>query len=86
MLIGLDRPQEAVELYHKNQAHLQGFNTNLNQTYMLAAFLVGDKSEIDKQLRAELGKPDEFQLVEAVAWLYEADGRMAQAVQMWQPA
>jgi serine/threonine-protein kinase len=53
---------------------------------MLAAFLAGDKSEIDKQLRAELGKPDEFQLVEAVAWLYEADGHMAQAVQMWQRA
>jgi serine/threonine protein kinase/tetratricopeptide (TPR) repeat protein len=86
VLIGLDRPQEALDLYRKNQAHLQGFNTNLNQTYMLAAFLAGDKSEIDKQLRAELGKPDEFQLVQAVAWLYEADGRMALAVQMWQRA
>jgi len=86
VLIGLDRPQEALDLYRKNQVHLQGFNTNLNQTIMLAAFLAGDKSEIDKQLRAELGKPDEFQLVEAVAWLYEADGHMAQAVQMWQRA
>jgi serine/threonine-protein kinase len=53
---------------------------------MLAKFLTGDKSEIDKQLRAEVGKPDEYQLVEAVAWLYEADGKMAQASQMWQRA
>jgi serine/threonine protein kinase/tetratricopeptide (TPR) repeat protein len=89
VLIGLDRPQEALDLYRQNQAHLQGFkgfNTNLNQTYMLAAFLTGDRSEIDKQLRAEVGKPDEYQLVEGVAWLYEADGHMVLANQMWQRA
>jgi len=86
VLIGLDRPQEALEVYRTNQAHLQEFNTNLNQTYLLVAFLTGDKSEIDKQLRLEVGKPDEYQLVESVAWLYEADGHMTQALQMWQRA
>jgi tetratricopeptide (TPR) repeat protein len=86
VMIALDRPQEALDIYQKNQARVQSFNTNLNQTYMLASFLAGDKSEIDKQLRAEVGKPDEYQLVEAVAWLYEADGKMAQASQMWQRA
>jgi serine/threonine protein kinase/tetratricopeptide (TPR) repeat protein len=86
VLIGLDQPQQAMNLYSQNQSHLQGFNTNLNQTVMLAAFLLGDKGNIDKQLRIEVGKPDEYQLVEAVAWLYEADGHMAQAGQMWQRA
>ena len=86
VLIGLDQPQQALDIYNKNQAHLQGFNTNLNQTVMLASFLLGDKSNIDKQLRLEVGKPDEYQLVEAVAWLYEADGHVQQASQMWQRA
>jgi serine/threonine protein kinase/tetratricopeptide (TPR) repeat protein len=86
VLIGLDQPQQALDLYNKNQSHLQGFNTNLNQTVMLAAFLLGDRANIDKQLRVEIGKPDEYQLVEAVAWLYEADGHTTQASQMWQRA
>jgi tetratricopeptide (TPR) repeat protein len=84
VLLGLDQPQQALDLYNKNRSHLQGFNTNLNQTVMLASFLLGDRANIDKQLRVEVGKPDEYQLVEAVAWLYEADGHMKQASQMWQ--
>jgi tetratricopeptide (TPR) repeat protein len=85
-LIGLDRPQDAVQMYEKDAPQLRSSNTNWNQTYMLASFLAGNKTEMEKLLQQEVGKPDEYQLVEGVAWLYEADGRMVQANQMWQRA
>jgi tetratricopeptide (TPR) repeat protein len=85
-LIGLDRPQEAVQLYLKNEPRIHSSSTNWNQTYMLAAYLIGDRSQIEKQLQEEIGKADEYQLVAAAGWLYEADGQMSKANQMFQRA
>jgi eukaryotic-like serine/threonine-protein kinase len=85
-LIGLDRPQEAVQLYLKNEPRLRSSSTNWNQTYMLAAYLTGDTSQIEKQLQEEIGKADEYQLVAAAGWLYEADGKVSKANQMFQRA
>lgn len=85
-LIGLDRAQDAVDLYVKNQPRIHSSSTNWNQTYMLAAYLTGDKSQIEKQLQEEIGKADEYQLVAAAGWLYEAEGQMEKANQMFQRA
>jgi serine/threonine protein kinase/tetratricopeptide (TPR) repeat protein len=84
ILIQLNRYADAVQVYNKNADKLKTFNTNLNQTYMLAAFLNGDPSQIDAQMKLEIGKPDEYQLVSAAALLYEAQGRQTQAGVLWQ--
>jgi serine/threonine-protein kinase len=86
ILIQLGRPQDALGVYQKNADKMKSFNTNLNQTYMLAKFLVGDNSQMDTQMKLEVGKPDEYQLIGAAAILYEADGRQTQANAMWQRA